>query len=177
MTRPHPETRWSLDRAVTEVSEGAARGPVLRSGVDVVGIGRIARLLTEFDQSFRDRVFTPAEQTYCDGRPDPAQHYAARWAAKEAFRKAVATAGPNVPFDAVGVARTPDGPTLELTAPAAEALDDTLRRESASPERAATSVSLAHDQPAGIAVAHVVIAGEREGETDGPEPPTDGDER
>lgn len=133
---------------------------VLRSGVDVVGIARIASLLDEFDQSFKDRVFTPAERAYCDRRPDPSQHYAARWAAKEAFRKAVATEGPSVPFDAVGVARTADGPALALAAPAEEALAHTLRRESVSPERAATSVSLAHDQPAGVAVAHVVIAGQ-----------------
>lgn len=132
---------------------------VLRSGVDVVGIARIARLLEEFDQSFEDRVFTPAEQAYCDRRPDPAQHYAARWAAKEAFRKAVATEGPSVPFDAVGVVRTADGPTLALADPAEEALTYTLRREGVSLERAATSVSLAHDRPAGVAVAHVVIAG------------------
>lgn len=170
MTRPHPRIHRSLDRAVTEATETASGSPLLRSGVDVVDIDRIARLLDEFGRSFRDRVFTPAEQTYCDGRPDPAQHYAARWAAKEAFRKAVATAGPSIPFDAVGVARTADGPTLELAAPAEEALAYTLGRESTSPAGTATSVSLAHDQPAGVAIAHVVIAGGPEG-ADAPEPP------
>lgn len=141
---------------------------VLRSGVDVVDIARIARLLDEFDRAFEDRVFTPTEQAYCDRRPDPAQHYAARWAAKEAFRKAVATEGPSVPFDAVSVARTADGPTLALAAPAEEALAHTLRREGVSAERAATSVSLAHDQPAGVAVAHVVIAGQDAAGEEGP---------
>lgn len=172
MTRPDSQKHRPLNQTVTEATEPASHALILRSGVDIVGIARIARLLDEFDQSFKDRVFTPAEQAYCDGRPDPAQHYAARWAAKEAFRKAVATAGPSVPFNAVGVTRTPDGPTLELAAPAEKALAHTLSGENASPEQAATSVSLAHDQPAGVAIAHVIIAGgDSDVEAGAPEPP------
>lgn len=172
MTRLDPQTNRSLGQALTKATGTAANSPILRSGVDIVGIARIARLLDEFDQSLKDRVFMPAEQSYCDSRPDPAQHYAARWAVKEAFRKAVATDGPSVPFDAVGVIRTADSPTLELAAPAEKALVHTLQRENASPEQAATSVSLAHDQPAGVAIAHVIIAsGDSEVEADAAEPP------
>lgn len=155
MTAPDSQAGRSLDRAVTGVAEAA---PVLHSGVDVVGIDRIDRLLGEFGRSFKDRVFTGAERAYCDDRPDPAQHYAARWAAKEAFRKTVAADGPSVPFDAVGVERTADGPSLALAPPAEKALEYTLGLANADPERAAASVSLAHDQPAGIAIAHVVVA-------------------
>lgn len=136
-----------------------ATAPFVGSGVDIVGISRIARLLEEFGDSFAERVFTPAERAYCNGRPDPAQHYAARWAAKEAFRKAVATDGPTVPFDAVGVTPGADGPTLDLADPAEAALAHTLRRANVPRERAATSVSLAHDRPAGYAMAHVVLTG------------------
>jgi len=39
--------------------------------------------------SFRDRVFTEAERAYCDARPNPPQHYAARFAGKEAVGKAL----------------------------------------------------------------------------------------
>lgn len=161
MTHPDPQLSICLDQFIRAFGESAATGAVLRSGVDIVGIARIARLLDEFDQSFKDRVFTSAEQTYCDGRPDPAQHYAARWAAKEAFRKAVATNGLTVPFDAIGVRRTDDGPVLELAAPAEQALSETLQRETVTPAQTATCVSLAHDQPAGVAIAHVIIAGGR----------------
>lgn len=129
------------------------------SGVDIVGIARIARLLEEFGDSFERRVFTPAERAYCDRRPDPAQHYAARWATKEAFRKVVATDGPFVPFDAVGVTRGPDGPILDLGEPAEAALVHTLRGTNVPRDRADTSVSLAHDRPAGYAIAHVVLTG------------------
>jgi len=42
---------------------------------------------------FRERVFTARERAYCDGRGEPAaaQHYAARFAAKEAALKALKT--------------------------------------------------------------------------------------
>jgi holo-[acyl-carrier protein] synthase len=39
--------------------------------------------------SFTARCFTEAERAYCDSRPNPAQHYAARFAGKEAVGKAL----------------------------------------------------------------------------------------
>lgn len=141
----------------SEAMKAGSASFVLRSGVDIVGIARIARLIDEFGQSFKDRVFTPTEQAYCDDQPDPPQHYAARWAVKEAFHKSIATDGPGVPFDAVGVTHTGDGPTLDLAGSAEKALTHALRQENATPERATISVSLAHDQPAAVAIAHVII--------------------
>ena len=58
-------------------------------GVDVIEIARIRRALER--PGFRDRCFTRAEQEYCDSRPNPAQHYAGRFAAKEAVGKALGT--------------------------------------------------------------------------------------
>jgi holo-[acyl-carrier protein] synthase len=57
-------------------------------GVDVVEVGRVERLLRD-RPSFRDRVFTDEERRYCDGKAAPAGYYAARWAAREAARKAL----------------------------------------------------------------------------------------
>ena len=59
-----------------------------RVGTDLIEIGRIREALDRYG-SFRDRCFTPAEQAYCDGRANPAQHYAARFAGKEAVGKAL----------------------------------------------------------------------------------------
>lgn len=59
-----------------------------RVGVDMIEIGRIRAALDRYG-GFRDRCFTAAEQAYCDSRPNPAQHYAARFAAKEAVGKAL----------------------------------------------------------------------------------------
>jgi len=60
-------------------------------GVDLVQIPRMRRVITRWDQRFLHRVFTEAEITYCRARPDPAPHFAARFAAKEAGMKALGT--------------------------------------------------------------------------------------
>jgi holo-[acyl-carrier protein] synthase len=57
-------------------------------GTDIVEIARIRRAL-ERHPSFRERCFTEAERAYCDSRPNPSQHYAARFAGKEAVGKAL----------------------------------------------------------------------------------------
>jgi len=57
-------------------------------GIDLIEIERVRRALDRYP-SFRERCFTDAERTYCDSRPNPAQHYAARFAGKEAVGKAI----------------------------------------------------------------------------------------
>src|SRR5512132_3854129 len=57
-------------------------------GIDLIEIARIRRALDRYP-SFRERCFTEAERAYCDSRPNPAQHYAARFAGKEAVGKAL----------------------------------------------------------------------------------------
>jgi len=58
-------------------------------GTDIVETGRIARLIERYEEHFIRKVFTPAERRYCDARKHRAMHYAARWAVKEAFYKAL----------------------------------------------------------------------------------------
>jgi holo-[acyl-carrier protein] synthase len=57
-------------------------------GVDLIEIDRVRRTLDRYP-SFRERCFTEEERRYCDSRPNPAQHYAARFAGKEAVGKAI----------------------------------------------------------------------------------------
>ena len=59
-------------------------------GVDIVDIDRMARILKR-TPCFAQKVFSPAERTYCDSTSNPAAHYAARFAAKEAVLKALGT--------------------------------------------------------------------------------------
>ncbi len=59
----------------------------MKIGVDLIEIARIESALRR--DGFRERIFTEAERAYCDARPKPAQHYAARFAAKEAIGKAL----------------------------------------------------------------------------------------
>ena len=57
-------------------------------GVDLIEIDRVEQALARYP-GFKDRCFTKEEQAYCDSRANPAQHYAARFAAKEAVGKAL----------------------------------------------------------------------------------------
>ncbi|MHB8079148.1 MAG: holo-ACP synthase [Candidatus Krumholzibacteriia bacterium] len=63
---------------------------ILGIGIDLIEVARVARQLAADGAGFRDTVFTPAEIAYCDRKHFPAQHYAARFAAKEAAFKALA---------------------------------------------------------------------------------------
>jgi holo-[acyl-carrier protein] synthase len=60
-------------------------------GVDIVEIRRVARLVR--NARFVDRVFSEREVAYCRGKKNAAQHFAARFAAKEAVYKALGQPG------------------------------------------------------------------------------------
>ncbi|HEX3806062.1 MAG TPA: holo-ACP synthase [Gaiellaceae bacterium] len=66
-----------------------AGGDSLKVGVDLIEIERIRRALERHGESFKERCFTDAERAYCDAKPNPPQHYAGRFAAKEAVGKAL----------------------------------------------------------------------------------------
>ena len=64
---------------------------IVAIGIDIIEVARIREVLLRTPR-FRERVFTPAERAYCDSRGAvAAQHYAARFAAKEAALKALQT--------------------------------------------------------------------------------------
>ena len=60
----------------------------MQIGVDLIEIERVRRAIGRYP-SFTARCFTEAERVYCDSRPNPPQHYAARFAGKEAVGKAL----------------------------------------------------------------------------------------
>ena len=64
---------------------------IISIGIDIIEVARIREVLLRTPR-FSDRVFTAAERAYCDSRGVvAAQHYAARFAAKEAALKALQT--------------------------------------------------------------------------------------
>ena len=67
---------------------------VLGIGTDIVECLRIAQMIERHGELFLNRVFTPREIEYCSARKAATQHYAGRWAAKEAILKAPERAGP-----------------------------------------------------------------------------------
>ncbi len=64
---------------------------VVGIGIDIEEISRFAGLIGEWSGRFETKVFTENEIGYCRGKIIPAQHFAARFAAKEAFSKAIGT--------------------------------------------------------------------------------------
>jgi holo-[acyl-carrier protein] synthase len=79
------------------------RGRVTGIGTDVVEIARVARSL-ERTRGFAESIFSDEERSYCVGRARPAEHYAARFAAKEAFLKAVGHGIPEgIPLNQIDV--------------------------------------------------------------------------
>ena len=60
-------------------------------GTDIVECLRIAQMIERHGELFVGRVYTPHEIEYCSTRKAATQHYAGRWAAKEAVLKALGT--------------------------------------------------------------------------------------
>ena len=64
---------------------------IIGVGIDLVEIARIEEMLARWPQRFVARVFTPEEIAACENRSSRAAALAARFAAKEAFAKALGT--------------------------------------------------------------------------------------
>lgn len=64
---------------------------ILGLGTDIVECLRIARMIERHGELFITRVYTDHEIEYCSARKAATQHYAGRWAAKEAVLKALGT--------------------------------------------------------------------------------------
>ena len=121
-------------------------------GVDLVHIPRIRRMMERWQERFLDRVFTPDEVAYARRRHDPAEHLAARFAAKEATLKALGTGlSMGVRWREMEVRRPLGGrPTLALSG----------RTQAVGAERGVRRlhVSLTHDGE--YALAEVLAEGE-----------------
>jgi holo-[acyl-carrier protein] synthase len=62
---------------------------IIGLGTDIAEVARIAKSIE--NNSFKEKVFSKAEIEYCEGKVNKAESYAARFAAKEAFFKALGT--------------------------------------------------------------------------------------
>jgi holo-[acyl-carrier protein] synthase len=108
-------------------------------GVDVVQISRISQVLERWGRRFQEKVFTPYEVEYCLAKRNPYPNFAARFAAKEAFVKALGIGiRRGVHWRNIEVRRGPLGrPILKLSGLAVEM----LQRE----KIAGIFLSLTHD--------------------------------
>lgn len=85
-------------------------------GIDIVEIDRIRKVVETRGERFLRKVYAPGEMVFCSKRVDAAACLAARFAVKEAFRKAVPSA-PFVDWREIVVVSGKDGaPSIELPA-------------------------------------------------------------
>ena len=95
---------------------------IVGTGIDIAEVPRIAESINRFGERFIRRVFTEGEIRYCESKANRFERYAARFAAKEAARKALGTGWNNgVRWRDVEVVREPGRrPTIKFHAKAAE---------------------------------------------------------
>lgn len=107
-------------------------------GIDIVEIKRVEKLIRQYGDKFINRTFTQKEIKYCRDKPNPAQHYAGRFAVKEALIKAF---GRPLILSEIEVDK---GPRIKLIGKAKKALRDKV-----------ILLSISHDHE--YAVAQVVL--------------------
>ena len=89
---------------------------VIGIGVDIIEISRIKDSVERFGDNFLNKIYTTGEINYCLSKANKYQHLAARFAAKEAVAKALAT-GWNKEFSwqHIEITNEPSGlPVVEL---------------------------------------------------------------
>lgn len=95
-------------------------------GIDLVEVARIKQVMEKYDKRFKTRIFTPVEQNFCEKQKGKYLSYAARFAAKEAFSKALGTGlrGKISWQDIVVVDNEKTRPTLDIKGRAKELLNN-----------------------------------------------------
>lgn len=120
---------------------------ILGIGSDIVEVARIDAAIQRFGQRFRNRIYSSLEDEYCSSKRHPAQHYAARFSAKEAFIKAIGTRR-GVRWVDIEVARATSGkPSIKLHGKAQRLADD----------RGVTRMHLTMSHTAEHAIAQVLL--------------------
>jgi holo-[acyl-carrier protein] synthase len=93
-------------------------GPIVGIGIDLVENERMKEVLDRWGSQFKNRVFLPGEQAYCDTKAAPHRHYAGRFAVKEAVSKSFGTGfGPAIGLLDIEVVRDDDtgAPSVRLS--------------------------------------------------------------
>ena len=112
-------------------------------GIDLVRVGRIKEIVEKWGQKFLLRVFTEGEISYCFQKQTPYLSLAVRFAAKEAFIKAIGSGIPVSLTDIEVVSKDTGKPLLQTSG----RIDDFLKKNSIKN----THLSLSHEHEYGVA--------------------------
>ncbi len=95
---------------------------VISIGTDIIEVDRIQLMIQKHGDTFFDRVFTDEEVRYCNARALASQHFAGRWAAKEAVLKVLGTGwAKGIKWTEMEVQNLASGkPIMQLSGKAAE---------------------------------------------------------
>lgn len=123
---------------------------VPRCGVDLMKVPRIQEAIEKHGESFLKKIFTAGEIEYCESHKHRRfEHYAGRFAAKEAFYKAISPREARIRFKNIEVKHLPNGAPEFFIAP------EERERLGLSGD-SAIAVTLSHDTDYAVAV--VVIS-------------------
>ena len=124
-----------------------------RQGIDIVDVRRMESAIRRRGERFKRRIFTPAEQAYCESKRMKYEHYAARFAAKEAAMKTFdLRKGNRFRFSEIEVKRHPTGKPFIYLSPAS-------RKKFGVPMNAEMELSMAHEREFAIATVLLVRPG------------------
>lgn len=124
---------------------------IVGTGIDIVNIERIEGVMTRWGDLFLGRVFTEKEINWCQQRTRPPECFAIRFAAKEAFLKAIGLGLRNgILWTDIEVENDPMGKPLFSFHRKAKEVIETYHIQKAL-------LTLSHDRP--YAVAHVILEG------------------
>lgn len=91
---------------------------IIGIGNDIIEISRIEKVINRFHEKFLDKIFTPAEQEYCNRYQDRQRRYAGRFAAKEAIVKAMGTGiRDNINWLSIEITNSPEGKPIVTLSP------------------------------------------------------------
>ena len=122
---------------------------IIGTGIDIVNIERIEGLMARWGEAFLGRVFTEREIIRCQERKRASECFAGRFAAKEAFLKAIGWGFRNgIRWTDIEIENNSMGRPSLLFHGKAEAAYKTLRIQK-------SLLTLSHDRP--YAVAHVIL--------------------
>jgi holo-[acyl-carrier protein] synthase len=95
---------------------GLIQNMIIGTGIDIIEVERIAVRVGR-DNGFKELVFSKDEMSYCEAKAYPFEHYAARFAAKEAFLKALGRGWDNgLQWNEIEIVNETNGkPVLRIT--------------------------------------------------------------
>lgn len=83
---------------------------ILGIGIDIIEIDRIKESIDRFGDHFLKKIYTPNELEYCLSKHNKYQHFAARFAAKEAIYKALSSEwGSDISWQDIDIMNEPNG--------------------------------------------------------------------